>query len=110
PLAQICGLTVTNDVANLVHSRSPPSHFLSFRIVWKDEHSNWQMEGLVGVGIPLESPKVALFQRKGGFLLSERWLAQNGTVAFFGRTTHPRRAYGSRRDFSHVPPPARGNA
>jgi hypothetical protein len=46
------------------------------------------MEGLDGVGIPLESPKLALFQRKGGFLLSERWLAQNGTVALFVRATH----------------------
>jgi hypothetical protein len=46
------------------------------------------MEGLVGVGIPLESPKLALFQRKGGFLLSERWLSQNGTVAFFARIMH----------------------
>ena len=45
------------------------------------------MEGLDGVGIPLESPKLALLQRKGGFLLSERWLAQNGTLAFFARTT-----------------------
>ena len=31
---------------------------------------------------------MALFQRKGGFLLSERWLAQNGTVALFERTMH----------------------
>jgi hypothetical protein len=48
------------------------------------------MEGLDGVGIPLESPKLALFQRKGGFLLSERWLFQNGTVAFFERTMQMR--------------------
>ena len=39
-------------------------------------------------GIPLESPESALFQRKGGFLFSERWLAQNGTVALFARTMH----------------------
>jgi len=45
------------------------------------------MEGLDGVGFPLESLKLALFHRKGGFLFSERWLAQNGTVAFFERTT-----------------------
>jgi hypothetical protein len=33
---------------------------------------------------------MALFQRKGGFLLSERWLFQNGTVAFFERTMQMR--------------------
>jgi len=31
---------------------------------------------------------MALFQRKGGFILSERWLFQNGTAAFFAQTMH----------------------
>ena len=53
------------------------------------------MEGLDRVEIPLESPKLALFERKGGFLFSERWLAQNGTVAFFERTTHAPPAFRS---------------
>jgi len=58
------------------------------------------MEGLDEVGFPLESPKLALFHRKGGFLFSEHWLAQNGTVAFFERTTHHQRLlaeYGRKR-------------
>lgn len=31
-------------------------------------------------------PKTGSFPAEGGFLLSERWLFQNGTVAFFERT------------------------
>jgi hypothetical protein len=38
------------------------------------------------VDVPAGSPKVALFPRNGGFLFPERWLRQNGSLAFFGRT------------------------
>ena len=31
---------------------------------------------------------MALFPRKGGFLLSERWLRQNGSLALFDRIMH----------------------
>ena len=35
--------------------------------------------------IPAETPKLALFDRKGGFLFPERWLSYFGTAAFFAR-------------------------
>jgi len=31
---------------------------------------------------------MALLERKGGFLFSERWLRQNGMLAFFRRNIH----------------------
>ena len=38
--------------------------------------------------VPVGSPKVALFPRNGGFLFPERWLRQNGNLAFFRRIMH----------------------
>jgi len=46
------------------------------------------VEGLERVRFPIVPPKVAFFDRKGGFLFSEHWLFQNGTVAFFARIMH----------------------
>jgi hypothetical protein len=37
------------------------------------------------VRIPAETPKLALFDRKGGFLFPDRWLSYFGTAAFFAR-------------------------
>jgi hypothetical protein len=84
-LAQIRGLPVADDVACLVHSRSPPAHEPSLSDDVEGGQKTNLLEGLEKVSFPTGAVKrffrigrAAFYSRNAGSVRTERWLFSGG--------------------------------